>query len=125
MSLPTLLPRNLTRRAVQPPGLPPGDLAWSRDDALLVLDALEGSVVAIVQVDAYVVPFGQQEVIPTGRRAGYVYMLGERAADFARRSRQLAAEFIGAGTPDELFALRFSDQDDAESGYGTARIKVG
>jgi hypothetical protein len=125
MTLPTLLPRKVTRRAVQPPGLPAGELAWSRDDALLVLAALEGTIVAILQIDAYVVPYGQPVVIPTGRRAIYVYLPGERAAEFARRSRQLAADFVRAGSPDELFALVFSGQDDAEEGHGTAWIKVG
>ena len=125
MSVPTLLPRDVSRRAVQPPGLQAGDVAWSGDDALVVLAALEGSIVAILQVDAYVVPFGQQEVIPTGRRASYLHRLGERALDFAQRSRRAAAAFIDAGSRDELFVLLFSGQDEAEAGHGTARVKAG
>jgi hypothetical protein len=125
MSLPPYLPRRASQRAMQPPGLPPGDLAWARDDALALLTALEGTPIAVLQADAYVLPYGQQEVIHTGRRVSYFYQLGERASDFARRSRQSAAEFINAGASDELFVLIFSDQDDAEAGHGTAKVRAG
>jgi hypothetical protein len=101
MSIPPGLPRHIDQRAVQPPGLPAGDFAWSIDEALAVLTVLEGSKIAVLQVDAYVVPYGQQEVIHTGRRIGFLYQLGERASDFARRSRLSAAEFINAGSRDE------------------------
>jgi hypothetical protein len=110
---------------VQPPGLPVGDLAWVKDDGLAVLRALEGTHVAVLQVDAYAVPYGRQEVIHTGRRAGYLYRLGERASEFAERSRQSATDFISAGASDELFVLLFSDQDDAEAGHGTAAVRAG
>ena len=84
-----------------------------------------GSMVAVLQVDAYFIPFGQQEVMHTGRRAAYVYLLGERALEFAQRSRRAATEFIDAGAPDELFVLLFSDQDDADAGYGTRAVNAG
>jgi hypothetical protein len=110
---------------VQPPGLPEGDWAWSRDDALAVLGTLEGSIIAVFQVDVYVVPFGHHEVLHTGRRATYNYYVGERALEFANRSRHLAQEFIAGGSTDELFVLIFSGQDDAEAGHGTFEIKAG
>jgi hypothetical protein len=119
------LPKNLRRRAVQPPGLPEGDLAWSQDDALAVLKTLEGSITAVFQVDVYMVPFGHHDVIPTGRRASYDYNIGELALRFAERSRHLAQEFIAAGSSDELFVLTFSGQDDAESGHGTFKVRAG
>lgn len=125
MSVPTGLPSSLSQRAVQLPGLPEDDVAWSKDDAHAVLTALDGWVVAVLQADAYFIPFGQQEVIHTGRRASYVYQLGERALEFALRSRHAAAEFIDAGAPEELFVLLFSDQDDADAGYGTVAVKAG
>jgi hypothetical protein len=110
---------------VQPPGLPAGDFAWPRDDALGVLKALEGSIIAVLQVDAYVIPYGQQAVIHTGRRAGFIYQRGERASEFAHRSRRSAAEFISAGSRDELFVMLCSGQDDAEAGHGTATVRTG
>lgn len=125
MSFTAALPERLRRRAVQPDGLPPGDLAWSRDDALAVLAALEGTIVAVLQVDAYVVPYGHRDVIPTGRRASYLHLPAERALEFAQRSRRSAAEFIEAGSNDELFVLLFFDQDDADAGYGRAKASAG
>jgi len=110
---------------VQPPGLPADDPAWAKDDALALLVALEGTIIAVVQVDAYVVPYGRQEVIHSGRRATYSHRLRERASDFAQRSRHSASEFISAGTSDELYVLFFSDQDDAEAAHGTAIVRAG
>ena len=125
MALPVELPKNLRRRAVQPPGLPESDPAWSRDDALVVLKTLEGSIIAVFQVDVYVVPFGHHDVIPTGRSASYDCNVGELALKFAERSRHLAQEFIAAGSGDELFVLIFSGQDDAEAGHGTFKVRAG
>jgi hypothetical protein len=125
MTLPVELSKSLRRRALQPPGLPEGNPAWSQDDARLVLEALEGSITAVFQVDAYVVPFGHHEVIHTGRRATYGYNVGELALHFAARSRRLAQEFIAVGSSDQLFVLLFSEQDDAEAGHGNFRIRAG
>ena len=125
MSLPTELPDDVRRRAMQPPGLPVGEPAWSQEDALTVLTVLEGTIIAVLQVDVYVRPFGRQELIHTGRRVSYDYRVGEQAVEFAVRSRELAAEFIAAGSRDELFVLLFSGQDDAEAGYGTVDLKAG
>lgn len=125
MFLPDQLPASIARRCLQPPGLPPGEVAWSQDDALIGLAALDGSIVAVIQVDVYVAPFGQQELVFTGRRATYIYEIGERASEFAQRSRRAAAEFIRAGTTDELFVIHFSGQDDAESGRAMGGLKVG
>jgi len=122
--LPAELPKDVRRRAVQPPGLPEGDFAWSRDDALVVLETLEGSIIAVFEVNVYVVPFGHQDVIDTGRRVTYDYRVGELAVQFAQRSRQAARDFIDAGSSDELFVLFFSGQDDAEAGHGTAKVRA-
>lgn len=110
---------------MQPPRLPDGDWAWSQSDALEALSALEGSTVAVFQVEVYVIPFGQQEVIGTGRRASYTYDAGELALQFASRSRQSARDFIATGSRDELFVLLFSGQDDAEAGHGAFRVRAG
>lgn len=110
---------------MQPPGLPEGDVAWSTDDALTALAELEGTVIAVLHVDAYVVIFGHLEVTPTGRRASYTYEAGESAAQFALRSRQLARQFVRSGSSDELFVLVFSGQDDAEAGHGTFKVRAG
>jgi len=123
--LPATLPKDVRRRAVQPPGLPDGDFAWTLDDALAVLETLAGTVIAVLQVEAYVVLFGHQDVVPTGRRAIYAWNPGELAAHFAQRSRQAAEEFIRAGSRDEIFAIVFSGQDDAEAGHGTAKLRAG
>lgn len=123
MTLPTALPNHVKRRAVQPPGLPEGDWAWPQADALAALETLAGSIVAVFQVEVYVVPFGHQDVLHTGRRASYTHNVGELALQFAERSRQLAAEFIKTGASDELFVLYFSGQDDAEAGHGTFNIR--
>ncbi len=123
--LPVELPKDLARRAVQPPGLPDGEFAWFGHDALAVLAALEGSIVAVRHVEAYVVIFGHMEVTHAGRRATYTYEVGESAVHFAQRSRQLAHAFIDAGSSDELFVFVFSGQDDAEAGYGTFAVRAG
>jgi hypothetical protein len=125
VTLPAELPKKIRQLALHPAGLPDGDLAWSRDDGLAALAALAGSIVAVFQVDVYVVPFGHQDVIPTGRRATYTYNKGELALQFAERSRQLAGEFVRAGTSDELFVLYFSDQDNVEAGHGTFKVRAG
>ena len=125
MILPVALPKSLRLRALRPDGLSPGELAWSRNDAYDVLSALANSTIAVIGVDAYGVPFGQHLVIPTGRRAVYAYAPGELALDFARRSRQMAEVFIRAGSPDELFVLNFSGQDDAEAGHGVFKVQAG
>ena len=105
---------------MQPPGLPVGDSAWSKDDALVLLMTLEGTPIAVLHVDSYVLlPYGQGEVIHTGRRASYSYGLGERTLEFAQRSRHACGGFINVGANDELYVLFFSEQDDAEAGHGT------
>lgn len=120
MTLPLQLGADVRRRAVQPPGVPDGDWAWSQEDARLVLASLAGTIVAVFQVDVYAMPFGQREVIHTGRSVRYFYQPGELALRFAERSRQLAGELIAAGASDELFVLYFSDQDDAEAAFGSS-----
>ena len=125
MMLPPELAADVRRRAVRPPGLPDGDWAWSQDDARLALASLAGSIVAVFQVDVYAMPFGQREVIHTGRIASCFYHPGELALQFAERSRHLAGEFIDTGSSDELFVLYFSDQDDAEAAYGSSNARAG
>ena len=124
-NLPPELPRRIRQLAVQPPGLPEGDWAWSLDSGVAALQALVGTAVAVFEVEAYVVPFGRVEAIPTGRRRTFGYDKGELALQFAERSRRLASEFMTAGSPDELFVFCFSGQDDAESGHGTFKVRAG
>ena len=125
MMLPSELPPEVSRRAVRPLGLPEGEWAWGKDDARLALTSLAGSIVAVFQVEVYVMPFGQPEVIHAGRSASYFYHLGELAAQFAERSRQMAGEFIETGSSDELFVLYFSGQDDAEASSGSFKVGTG
>jgi hypothetical protein len=125
MMLPPELAADVRRRAVRPRGLPDGDWAWSQDDARLALASLAGSIVAVFQADAYAMPFGQREVIHTGRSASYFHHPGELALQFAERSRQLAGEFVDTGSSDELFVLYFSDQNDAEAAYGSSNARAG
>jgi hypothetical protein len=125
VTFPAELPKEIRQRALYPAGLPDGDSAWVRDDALRALAALGGSIVAVFQVDVYVVPFGHHDVIPTGRRIVSTYHAGELALQFAERSRHLAEAFIRTGASDELFVLLFSGQDDAEEGHGTYKRRAG
>lgn len=125
MTLPPELPRRIRQLAIQPAGLPEGDWAWVRDSALAALQALTGTAIAVFQVESYVMPFGQPEALPTGRRRTWGYDRGELALQFAERSRQQAAEFINAGAADELFVLWFSGQDDAESAHGQYKVRAG
>jgi hypothetical protein len=123
--LPSELTADVKRRAVQPLGLPEGDWGWSRSDGRVALDSLAGSIVAVFQVDVYAMPFGHREVIPTGRRASYLYHPAELALHFAERSRQMAGQFIDAGSSDELFVLYFTGQDDGEAAYGSSNARTG
>lgn len=122
MALPSLLPRNIRLQAMQPPGLEDDELwAWSQPDARVALASLVGTIVAVYQVDVYVAPFGQEAVVFSGRQAIYCHQPGETALQFAARSRHAADEFVRDGARDELFVFYFSDQDDADSGFGMAK----
>lgn len=125
MELPTELPTDVRGQALCAPGIPEGEWAWSRHDARAALTSLAGSLVAVIEVEVYVMPYGQREVVHTGRRATYFYRAGELALQFAERTRKEADEFVGAGSRDELFVLHFSDQDEAESAHGSLQSGTG
>lgn len=125
MELPTELPTDVRGQALRPQGIPEGEWAWSQDDARAALASLAGSLVAVMEVEVYVVPTGQRHVVHTGRRATYFYRAGELALQFAERTRQEAGQFADAGSRDELFVLHFSDQDDAESAHGSLQSDTG
>jgi hypothetical protein len=125
MTLPPEIPAAVKRHAVQPPGVPDDTWAWSRDAAQAALASLEGSIVAVLEVEVYLMPWGHLQAVHTGRRATYFYRSGELALEFAERTRQEANGFVGAGARDELFVLHFSDQDDAESAHGSLRSGTG
>lgn len=125
MTLPQEIPADVKQHAVHPPGVPEDTWAWSRDAAHEALASLEGSIIAVMEVEAYLVPWGQRQAIPTGRRATYFYRSGELAHEFAKRTRQEANDFVGTGGRDELFVLHFSGQDDAESAHGHVRSGAG
>lgn len=125
MDLPTELPTDVRGQALRPQGIPDGEWAWSRDDARAALASLAGSLVAVIEVEVYVIPTGQHQVIHTGRGATYFYRAGELALQFAERTRQEADQFVDAGSRDELFVLHFSDQDDAESAHGSLQSGTG
>ena len=125
MTLPQEIPTAVKEHAVHPPGVPEEAWAWSREGAQEALASLDGSIVAVMEIEVYLMPWGQRQAIPTGRRATYFYRSGELAHEFAKRTRKEANDFVGAGGRDELFVLHFSGQDDAESAQGNVRSGAG
>ncbi len=123
MTLPPEIPVAIQRRAVQLPGMDDDDWAWGQADAREALASLTGTIVAVFDVDVYVVPHGQDAAVHTGRRASYFYRTGEQALQFAERSRHDADRFIADSSRGELFVLEFSGQDEAEPAYG--EVKTG
>src|SRR5438093_1396909 len=106
MTLTDAIPRRLRDRALFLPEFGDGEGAWSKNDALAVIESLKGTTVAVSDVVVYDrVPWGyapSESVLSIDR------LPNEADADYAQRSRSAAAGFIrGCATAgdDALFAL--------------------
>lgn len=116
MNLPLEIPKNLRNTAISLEELEIHDPAWSFSEALAVVQALDGSKVAILGGVLLVQEkFG---IIPTQENWCCDRVKGELATDFARRSREAAREFIESFRTDlrrdrMVFVLLFSGQQDA------------
>jgi hypothetical protein len=110
MRLPDEIPRELRQNALLLPGLVDGQGAWSKDQALEVIESLEGTTVAISDVTPYHrVAWGTELHWATSETVWSVHRLNrESDIDYARRSRRAAAAFIQEcedGGEDLLFSL--------------------
>ena len=112
--LPERIPKRLRESALFLPEFGDGEGAWSRHDALAVIESLKGSTVAVSDVVLFErVPWGfapSESVLSIGR------LPKEADADYAKRSRQGAAAFIRgceSVKDDALFGLTFPMWKDA------------
>jgi hypothetical protein len=115
MSLPREIPPELLDRALEVPDLARDEGAWTREDALAVVESLGGTTVAIEAVSVCeIAPVVHRPPVP-GWAVGR--LRGEASADYARRSRAGASRFIAsyapAGFEEVAFILEFSTQDEA------------
>jgi hypothetical protein len=111
--LPTEIPEELRECAIEPDEAGENEAAWAPRDALRVVDALEGTRVAIRRAQAYTVsPDG---FIPTEDTWACGYSLGETATGFGLRSRAEVRSFIASieNQTTALVGLEFSEQGDA------------
>jgi len=108
MKLPEWIPKSLRESALFLSELGDGEAAWSRSDALAVIESLKGTLVPISDVVLFEkVPWGYA---PTESALSIERFPNEADADFAKRSRESAAEFIQSCTvesEDALFGLTF------------------
>ncbi|HEX5042155.1 MAG TPA: hypothetical protein VFV75_04565 [Candidatus Polarisedimenticolaceae bacterium] len=117
MRLPDAIPRDLRQNALLLPGLFDGQGAWSREEALEVIQSLEGTTVAVSEVTPYHrVTWGTEVHWSMSETVWSVHRLrSESEIDYARRSRREAVAFLGdhEDCGDELFALTFPIWKDA------------
>ena len=114
MRLPEEIPRKLRHAARVLPVLADGQGAWPREQALQVIDSLESTTVAISDVTPHRPLDG--DWIPSSFSWSLHRKHHEADIDYARRSRQEAAEFIQADTSPSgmvLFVLTFPMFKDA------------
>lgn len=71
-----------------------GDPAWRREDALAVLDCLDGTPVIVLGSDVYRID--GEHPVPAYDNWSCEPLPGESAADYAGRSRERAREYIHA-----------------------------
>ena len=113
-SLPERIPRSLRESAVFLPEFGEGEGAWPKYEAEAVLESLKGSIVAVSDVVVFeLVPWGYA---PSDAAVSIQPLPAEPDADFAKRSRESAAEFIRSCTPasnDALFGLTFPMRKNA------------
>ena len=91
-----------------------GEGAWSKDNAVAVIDSLKGTTVAVSDVVVFSrAPWG---FAPSDLALSFDGLPNEADADYAGRSRLAAVEFIRVSGPTEgetLFALTFPMWKDA------------
>jgi hypothetical protein len=91
------------------------NLAWKADDALAVVETVDSTKIAIIEINVY-----REEAwgfVPTDDNWSCDRMLGETASEFAGRTHECAREFIRNDREDRseegFYELIFSDQQDA------------
>lgn len=114
MKLPERIPKRLREVALFLPEFGDGEGAWSKDDALAVIDSLKSTTVAVSDVVLFVrVSWGYA---PFGPSWSSDRLPNEADADYAGRSRAGAGEFIRVCevvADDALFGLTFPVWKDA------------
>ncbi len=115
MGLPPEIPGELVGRSIEIPGLGGDEGAWSREDALAVIESLEGTTVVVEAVT--VCELAPLVLLPPVPGWALARVRGESSADYARRSRTGAARFIEAyvepASEVMIFVLQFSMQNAA------------
>src|SRR5437867_13121454 len=114
MNLPERIPKKLRQSALLLPEFSEGEAAWSKDDAIAVLESLKSTTVPVSDVVLYErAPWGYAPSESTWSAERYQ---NEADTDYAARSRSGAAEFIrrcGYVAGDALFAMTFPMWKDA------------
>ena len=114
MKLPERIPKALRESALFLAEFADGEGAWSKGGATAVVDSLKGSTVAVSDVVLFErVSWGYA---PSESAVSIERLPNEADADYAKRSRARAAEFIRTCVPasaDALFGLTFPMWKDA------------
>jgi hypothetical protein len=114
VKLPERIPKRLRDTAISFPEFGDGEGAWSRDDAIEVIESLKGTTVAVSEVIIFeAAPWGYA---PSEAGLSVDRLTDEGDADYGARSRQAAAHFIRDTEPamaGRLFALTFPLWKDA------------
>ena len=114
MKLPERIPKRLRDIAISLPEFGDGEGAWSREDAIDVVESLKGTTVAVSEIVVFdATPWGYA---PSELGLSVDRLNNEADADYGARSRQAAAEFIHgteATKRSRLFALTFPLWKDA------------
>src|SRR5262245_38290931 len=113
--IPNEIPGRLRAAALEPPEAGELEAAWTPDDALSVLDALEGTLVAVVRGQAYERAGLGDTLVPIDGSWELPPLQGETESSRARRSRAEAAVFVRAQRylRVDFVSLEFSYQDEA------------
>ena len=108
MKLPEQIPKRLRSMALPLAQLDYGEGAWSKSDAMAVIESLKSTTVAVSDVVVFnYAPWGYA---PSDVAISIVRLAKEADADYAARSRLIAKEFVQNFEPildDTLFALTF------------------
>jgi hypothetical protein len=118
MRLPDEIPPRLRQDAVYLPGFGDGQGAWLREDAIAVIESLEGTTIAVSEVTPFRrVLWGTETHWSVCDTVWSVHRLhSESDVNYARRTRRESAEFIAEFTDEDdepLFALTFPMWKDA------------
>jgi hypothetical protein len=108
MKLPERIPKRLRESALVLPEFDDGEGAWSRDEAMDVIESLKGTTVAVSDVVVFNrILWGYA---PSESALSIDRLSNESDADYSARSRLAAANFIRGSAVvnnDSLFALTF------------------